>query len=133
MFGFITKLLGGGVVDAAGGIADIIDKFVETKEEKAAADLLRMKLLQAPDMAQIEINKIGAGHRSMFVAGWRPFIGWVCGIALAWGWIVAPIVVWIYPDKTMPAIEIGQAISLVMAMLGMGALRSYEKKEGLTK
>lgn len=133
MWGWISKLLGGSAVNMATGVADIIDKFVETEEEKKAAAVVLLKIQQEPDKWQTEINKIEAAHRSMFVAGWRPAIGWICASALAWGWIVAPLLVFFYPGRELPAIEIGQAISLVMAMLGMGALRSYEKSNGLTK
>ena len=105
---------------------------MQTKEEKEAAELLRQKIQQEPDRWQTEINKIEAGHRSMFVAGWRPAVGWVCVFALAWAWIIGPVAAFLYPAKVMPAIEIGQAISLIMALLGMGALRSYEKKNSLT-
>ena len=130
---WISGLLGGGIIQGAKGIAEIVDKFVETPEEKKAAEIVLMKLQQKPDEVQAEINKIEAGHRSLFVAGWRPAVGWVCTIALTWGWILAPILQFVYPDRTMPAVEVGQAISLIMALLGMGALRSYEKRSGLTK
>lgn len=130
--GFLSKLIGGGFGEAANGIASAIDRFVQTKEEKEAAELLRQRIQQEPDRWQAEINKIEAGHRSLFVAGWRPAIGWICALSLFWGWIGAPICQFIWPGKPMPAIELGQAISLVMAMLGMGALRSYEKKNNLT-
>jgi len=131
--GLLSKLIGGSVGEMADGVASAIDKFVETPEEKKAAELLLMKVQQEPDKWQAEINKIEAGHRSLFVAGWRPAVGWVCVFALAWGWIVGPILVFFLPGKILPAIEIGQAISLIMALLGMGALRSYEKKNDLTK
>lgn len=131
--GFLTKLVGGGIIDAAGGVADIIDRFVETEEERKAADLLLLKAQQEPDKWQALTNQLEAQHRSIFVAGWRPMIGWICASALAWGWIIGPVVQFIYPDRTLPAIEIGQAISLIMAMLGMGALRSYEKSKGLSE
>lgn len=127
------KLLGGGLVKTATGVADAIDRFVETPDEKRAAQVLIAKMKQDSNKWQAEVNKIEAGHRSMFVAGWRPAIGWICAICLAWGWIIAPICQFIYPDRTMPAIEIGQSISLIMALLGMGALRSYEKKNSLTE
>ena len=130
---FIGKMLGSGVVEGATGVANIINQFVETPDEKRAAEIINRKLQLRPDEVQAEINKIEAKHRSLFVAGWRPAVGWICVFALAWGWILAPILQFIYPDKTMPAIEVGQAISLVMAMLGMGSLRAYEKKHGLTK
>lgn len=131
--GWVSGLLGSGIIQGAKGIAEIVDKFVETPEEKKAAEIVLMKLQQKPDEVQAEINKIEAGHRSLFVAGWRPAVGWVCTIALTWGWILAPILQFVYPDRTMPAVEVGQAISLIMALLGMGALRSYEKRSGLTK
>jgi len=73
---------GGGGVSAAEGVATIIDRFVETDDEKRAAEVIKAKLMMKPSLAQIELNKIEAGHRSIFVAGWRPFIGWVCGAAL---------------------------------------------------
>lgn len=131
--GLLAKFLGNGIGSTVQGIAGAIDKFIETPEEKKAAKIILMKLQQRPDEVQAEINKIEAGHRSLFVAGWRPAIGWVCTTALTWGWIIAPILQFIYPDRMMPAIEVGQAISLIMALLGMGALRSYEKRSGLTK
>ena len=130
--GILSWLIGGGIGDAATGVANAIDKFVETPEEKEAAKQLMMKIQQEPDKWQAEINKIEAGHRTLFVAGWRPAVGWVCVSALTWGWIVGPILVFIFPDKILPAIEVGQAISLIMALLGLAATRTYEKKQGLT-
>jgi len=129
----LSSLVGGSIGEAADGVASAINQFVETKEEKKAAELLLMKVQQEPDKWQAEINKIEAGHRNMFIAGWRPAIGWICVFALGWGWILAPILQFLFPEKKMPAIELGEAISLVMAMLGMGALRSYEKRNTLTK
>jgi len=126
--GIISWLLGDGIGKAADGVASAIDRFVETPEEKKAAELLLMKVQQEPDKWQAEINKVEAGHRTLFVAGWRPGVGWICVFSLAWGWIIAPICQFIFPERPMPGIEIGQAVSLVMALLGMGALRSYEKK-----
>lgn len=132
-FGFIGKMLGGGVMEGAKGIADIVDKFMETPDEKRAAELIYRKLQTQPDELQVEINKVEASHRSMFVSGWRPGVGWICTLALGWGWILAPVLQFFYPEQQMPAIEVGEAISLIMAMLGMGALRTYEKHSNLTK
>ena len=130
---FIGKMVGSGVIEGAKGIAGIVDQFMETPDEKRAAGIVNRKLQQRPDELQVEINKVEAGHKTLFVAGWRPAVGWICALALAWGWIVAPILQFFYPDYKMPAIEVGEAISLIMAMLGMGALRTYEKRSGLTK
>jgi hypothetical protein len=129
---WISSILGGSVIKGASGIADIVDKFIETPDEKRAAEIVYRKLQQHPDDVQAEINKVEAGHRSLFVAGWRPAIGWICAMGLAWGWIIAPTLQFFYPGHEMPGIELGEAISLVMAMLGMGALRTYEKHENLT-
>ena len=112
VFTFILTFLSGAL---GGVIVAIVNHFLIKKKTEA------------------EINKIGAGHRSVFIAGWRPCCGWICCSALAWGWIIAPTLQFIFPGRELPAIEVGQAISLIMAMLGMGALRSYEKKKGLTE
>ena len=128
----LSSLVGGSIGEMANGVAGAIDRFVETPDEKAAAELLLQKVQLEPDKWQAEINRVEAGHRNLFVAGWRPAIGWICVFALGWGWILAPILTFIYPERVMPAIAVGEAISLVMAMLGMGALRSYEKKNKIT-
>ena len=130
--GFLSKLIGGGITETAKGLAGVVNQFMETPDEKHAAEIVNRKLQARPDELQAEINRIEAGHRSLFVAGWRPAVGWICVFALGWGWIIAPVVQFIWPGRELPAIEIGQAISLIMAMLGMGALRSYEKKNKLT-
>ena len=65
----LDKLIGSGIVSAAEGVANIIDRFVETDEEKQAAEIIKAKMMMQPSLAQIELNKIEAGHRSIFVAG----------------------------------------------------------------
>ena len=129
---WVSNILGGTATGLVDGVAGAIDRFVETGEEKKAAALLVARMKQNPSRWQAEINKVEAGHRSLFVAGWRPCIGWISAIALAWGWIIAPTLQFFYPGRPMPGIELGEAISLVMAMLGMGALRTYEKHKNLT-
>ena len=131
--GFFSKALGLGIVKTAEGVAGVVNQFMETPDEKRAAEIVMTKLNQNSDKWQTEINKIEAGHRSLFVAGWRPAIGWICTFGLAWGWILAPFIQFLFPDKVMPVIETGQAIALVMALLGIGGLRSYEKQMGLTQ
>ena len=131
--GFFSKALGLGIVKTAEGVAGVVNQFMETPDEKRAAQIVMTKLNQNSDKWQTEINKIEAGHRSLFVAGWRPAIGWICAFGLTWGWILAPFIQFLFPDKVMPVIETGQAIALVMALLGIGGLRSYEKQMGLTQ
>jgi len=130
--GFLSKIIGGSIGEAATGVANAIDRFVDTPEEKQAAEILKKGIDQKPREWQYEINKIEAAHRSIFVAGWRPAVGWICVFALAWGWIIAPLLIFFWPEREIPGIEVGQAISLIMAMLGMGALRTYEKRKGVS-
>lgn len=82
---------------------------------------------------QSEINKMEAQHRSIFVAGWRPFIGWICGIALAYNFIIRDVIAWIYPDVMPPAIQMDQLITILLGMLGLGGLRTFEKIKDKTK
>ena len=138
MAGFLKKLVGGQAIGAAQGVANIIDQFVETKEEKKLAETLRLKLLMEPDKAQVELNKIEAGHRSIFVAGWRPAIGWVCAFALAWHFIIYDFLVWLGmvlgAEISPPALTGTDAlISIVMSLLGLGAMRTFEKLTGKAK
>jgi hypothetical protein len=137
MFGFISKMLGGSVVNAAEGVANIIDKFVETDEEKKAAEIILMKTQQEPDKWQALTNQIEATHRSMFVAGWRPFIGWICGIGIGCHFVFFPIIHWgaALAGRTldMPELAFGELMTLVISLLGLGATRTYEKKNNLTK
>lgn len=115
-----------------GAVGKIIDDCVTTDEERAAADLLKAKLAAEPHKAQVEINKLEAQHRSLFVAGWRPFIGWVCGMGLAWHFLGGPIAEYV-TDAPLPEFDTGALISLVISLLGLGGLRTFEKFGGRTK
>ena len=135
----LDKLIGGGLVTAAEGVANIIDRFVETDEEKQAADLIKAKLMMKPSLAQIELNKVEAGHRSIFVAGWRPFIGWVCGFALAWHFIFFDLLTWVtvnfFPHVTaLPELTGTETlVTVLLSLLGLGAMRTAEKFGGKAK
>ena len=135
----LDKLIGGGLVTAAEGVANIIDRFVETDEEKQAADLIKARLMMKPSLAQIELNKVEAGHRSIFVAGWRPFIGWVCGFALLWHFILFDMLTWLtvnfFPHATaLPELTGTETlVTVLLSLLGLGAMRTAEKFAGRTK
>ena len=136
--GLLGKLFGGGVVSAAEGVAGIVDKFVETDDEKRAAEIIKAKLMLRPSLAQIELNKIEAQHRSIFVAGWRPFIGWICGVALGWHFIGHDALTWVainyWPDSKVPELVGTEAlVTVLLSMLGLGALRTTEKLAGKAK
>lgn len=134
--GWLSNIVGSSASGLIEGIAGAADRFIETDEERKQFEKVMARMRLEPHLVQAEINKIEAGHRSLFVAGWRPFVGWVCGIALAWGWIGAPLAEWltnIYGiEADMPSLAIDQAISLVMAMLGVGGMRSWEKNKGVS-
>ena len=132
----LDKLIGGGLVTAAEGVANIIDRFVETDEEKQAADLIKAKLMMKPSLAQIELNKVEAGHRSIFVAGWRPFIGWVCGLALLWHFILFDLLTWVTVNFFPHVSELPELtgtetlVTVLLSLLGLGAMRTVEKFGG---
>ena len=128
-----------------GPVAGLLDKFIEDKDQKnkLAHDIATMaqKHAHESNMAQVDVNKTEAQHRSVFVAGWRPFIGWVCGVALAYHFILYPIVVFIlasFPTETftieqLPKFDMDSLMTVLLGMLGLGGLRTFEKSKGLTK
>lgn len=126
-------------------IGPIVDKLVglipNSNDRAKAKEQLEMDLQQAVTNAsalQAKINLVEAGHKSVFVAGWRPFIGWICGVGLFWAYIAQPIVMWYasiwHPDvAALPQISTDGLYQLVLAMLGMGGLRTFEKMKGVSR
>jgi len=82
---------------------------------------------------QTKINEIEAQHRTLFVAGWRPFIGWVCGLAFAYHFILFPIIRTIYPDVQFPKLDTEPLFTVLLGMLGLGGLRTFEKLKDKSK
>jgi hypothetical protein len=125
-----------------GPVAGLLDKFIEDKDQKnqLAHEIATMSEKHAQELAkgQIEVNKAEASHRSPLVAGWRPFIGWVCGIALAWHFVLSPVIIFVaaWFNVVLPALpefDMGSLMTVLMGMLGLGSLRTFEKTKGLTK
>lgn len=123
-------------------VTGLLDKFIEDKDQKArlAHDLATMAERYAHELAQgqIEINKQEASHRSMFVAGWRPFVGWCCGVALAWHFVLQPfttfVVAYFGVDiPSLPVFDMDSLMTVLLGMLGLGGLRTYEKKIGVSR
>jgi hypothetical protein len=119
----------GSVADLANTVIGKIwpDKTEKEKQELAAA----VTLVQG----QLEVNKVEAANPSVFVSGWRPAIGWVCGAACAWNWIGLPIVkaglaIYGQPLALSPA-DIGEMMPILLGMLGLGGLRTAEKINGV--
>lgn len=135
--GLFGKVIGGPAVDAVTAIGGVFDRLFTSDAERAQAEAVLTRLAQEPALLQAEINKIEAAHRSVFVAGWRPFIGWVCGLGFAWAFLIHPVIQWYVIlralDVTPPVIATDNMMELVIALLGLGALRTYEKAAGRTK
>ena len=136
--GWLAKLAGGGIAETVKGVAEVVDRFVETPDEKAAFKTVMAKMAQEPALAQVELNKIGAAHRSLFVAGWRPFIGWVCGFGLAYAFLINPTLQWAtckFATECMigPQIPTDIMLELVIGMLGLAGVRTVEKLSGATR
>jgi len=125
-----------------GPVSSLLDKFIEDKDQKAALahEIATMaeKHAQERAMAQADVNKQEAQHRNIWVAGWRPFIGWVCGVALAWHFVLAPVVLFVaaWVDvqlPTLPAFDMDSLMTVLLGMLGLGGLRTFEKHKGLSR
>lgn len=109
-------------------------------DEKRAFELSMEALrVQASQMtAQTDINKVEAAHRSIFVAGWRPMIGWTCAFSLAFEFMLRPLIMWglvIFMENPpiLPALDMDVLLPLVFALLGVGGLRTIEKVKGVAK
>lgn len=125
-----------------GPVTGLLDKFVEDKDQKNALahEIATLAEKQAHEaaMAQVATNQAEAKHRSVFVAGWRPFVGWTCGVALAYHFVLAPLILFgvnvagvEIPE--LPAFDMDSLMTVLLGMLGLGGLRTYEKRQGLTK
>jgi hypothetical protein len=122
-------------------ISTVIDRVIPDKNgaEKAKQEIEKTLIDNANqlNLAQVEVNKVEAEHRSVFVAGWRPMIGWSCAIGIFWLFVGHPLVVYIDGlDGTVspiPTINHDILLELTFAMLGMAGLRTFEKLKGITK
>jgi phenylpyruvate tautomerase PptA (4-oxalocrotonate tautomerase family) len=123
-------------------VAGLLDKFIEDKDQKAqlAHDIATMaeRHLHEANMGQIEINKAEAQHRSMFVAGWRPFLGWGLSFAMLWHFVLAPVTIFAFayagmPAPDLPTFDMDSLMTVLLGMLGLGGLRTVEKLKGKTK
>jgi len=129
--------------DAIAGLGDklfgVVDQLVTDKDQAARLKHELHQTLARLNLAQMAVNAEEAKHSSLFVAGWRPFIGWVCGVALGWEYIGAPVGEWALTlaglelTYTMPRVPSDALMEVVMAMLGMAGLRTYEKRAGIAR
>lgn len=126
-----------GFDDAINAGLQIINKFVPDPAAKAQAESELRSSLQAWDAAQSATNTAEAASADPFTSRWRPFIGWVCGTALAYQYVLAPVGLWLsqvigHPVPVPPKLD-DSLWQLMLGMLGIGGLRTYEKIKGVAK
>jgi hypothetical protein len=125
-----------------GPVTGLLDKVIEDKDQKAqlAHEIATMSDNHAQQalMGQLEINKAEAASGSLFKGGWRPFIGWVCGFAFAYHFVLQPLIVFGVTAAgvdmpELPSFDMGSLLTVMMGMLGLGGLRSVEKLKKIEK
>ncbi|QRV71441.1 putative holin family protein [Methylophilales phage MEP301] len=122
-------------------ISTVIDRVVPDKnganKAKQAIEAELIANATQLNLAQAETNKIEAAHRSVWVAGWRPALGWVSALSFAWIFLLAPITQWILlltgNTVVLPVLQSDVLLELTFALLGLAGLRTYEKQKGLSK
>ncbi len=122
-------------------VTGILDKFVEDKDQKAALahEIATMADKQAQEqvMLQMEINKTEAQHPSMFVAGWRPAVGWVCALAMLLNFILIPFINLGLEfgglELELDLIDMETMMPVLFGMLGLGGMRTYEKSRKVAR
>ena len=130
----LGKIFGGDTLKTVGTVIDDLHFSGEEKEKLK----LQMKEIDAKlKEKQLDINQAEASHRSVFVSGWRPFLGWVSGLSIGYVYLFQPILDMILQmfgvEVDWVVLDLGQLMPLVLGMLGLGGLRSFEKAKGLTK
>ena len=124
-----------------GPVSGLLDKFIEDKDvkNKLAHEVATMSERHAQELAkgQMEINKTEAAHKSLFVAGWRPAVGWTCCLGMASNFLLIPIANFVLALTgsaiVVPLLDTGEMMPVLMGMLGLGAMRTYEKKQGVQR
>ena len=124
-----------------GPVTGLLDKFIEDKDQKAklAHEVATMAQRHAQELAkaQLEVNKAEAAHNSMFVAGWRPAVGWCCVLGMAGNFLIIPMTNFVLAlmaiEVVIPLIDLETMMPVLMGMLGLGAMRSYEKTKGVSR
>jgi len=105
-------------------VAGHVDKFTLDKEEQA-------QLIQEINKAQIEVNKIESSSSSLFKSGWRPFVGWTCGVALCYHFVLQPFLMFVLlsvgKPMELPVFDMSTLTTVLFGMLGLGGMRSLEK------
>lgn len=121
-----------------GPLFKVIDKIIPDPQAKAQMQLELIRLQQSGELAQMtgqmEINKVEAASPDLFRGGWRPFIGWICGVGLLYQFLLRPLLGWLSGVQgwaVPPPLEMDTLLTLLLGMLGLGAYRTAEKVKGV--
>ena len=117
-----------------GPVAGLLDKFIPDKDQANALAheiaTMSQKHAQESVLAQLEVNKVEAAHKSLFVSGWRPAVGWCCCMALLYNTLLSPILgIWF----VVPEVDASLLTPVLMGMLGLGAMRTVEKTKSVAR
>lgn len=113
-------------------VGNILDDLFTSDEERLDKEVIKQRLAMKPSMAQAKINEVSAGHRSVFVAGARPALLWVCALGYAFAFLANPVIQW-YTGTPGPELPMDSMGELTMGMLGLAGLRTFEKVKGISK
>ena len=127
-----------GIAESVIGVAgNVLDQFIEDKDLKTKLSHELKSQIVSLDLAQAQTNLEQAKHPSIFVAGARPAIMWICAFGLGWQFVFQPVAVWGIAvsgiDVVLPIIETEGLMSLTLALLGLGGMRSFEKSKGIQR
>jgi hypothetical protein len=127
-----------GIAESVIGVAGkVLDKFIEDKDLKTKLSHELKSQIVSLDLAQAQTNLEQAKHPSIFVAGARPAIMWICAFGLGWQFVFQPVAVWGIAvsgiDIVLPIIQTEGLMSLTLALLGLGGMRSFEKSKGIQR
>lgn len=128
-----------GIGEIANFATDLVNKFwpdkTQAEKDQLALQVQQMTIAANLTQGQIDVNKAEASNQSIFVAGWRPFVGWVCGAAFGWTFVIGPLLSFTLSafkiSVALPQLDLSQLSPVLMGMLGLGVMRTVEKVNGL--
>ncbi|WP_190365392.1 3TM-type holin [Pseudoalteromonas sp. S16_S37] len=131
--GLLSALFTSNAQAPVAAIGSLLDELFTSDEEALNLEILKQRVAQQPNLVQSKINQVQASHRSLWVAGARPFLMWVCGLGFLFAFVVNPILQWLWPQVGTPQLPLDAMMELTLAMLGLAGLRTVEKLQGVAR
>lgn len=126
-----------GIDDAIAAGLKVLDKFIPDPAAKQAAEAELRNSLQQWDKAQTDVNAVEAASRNLWVSGWRPFVGWTCGASFAWNFVLMPVTNFmLVAAGHTPVVlnfDMSTLMTVLLGLLGLGGMRTFEKIKGVSK